>query len=129
MESLQIWVHQINLFGKLYFFHDAPHAVKNFKEGLMNNKIITVSEEFVKKYNFPANQVKASHLYHLCEVNEQLDYSLSMTPKLKLKMIERNSHFKKMKVGNTAGVISQEVGSAMKYYGLATEQSEFITTA
>lgn len=114
---------------KLYFFHDVPHAFKNLKEGILNNQVVYLPNNFVQKNNLTKNTVQASHLSDLCKVNDALDFSLSLAPKLKTKMIERKGHFNKMKVGNTTNVMSHAVGAALHFYGEETQSNDFIATA
>ena len=55
-------INPINNNRYLYFFQDVPHAFKNFKEGFLNNQIITIADEFVKKYYLPSNQANSKHI-------------------------------------------------------------------
>ena len=114
---------------KLYFFHDVTHAFKNLKEGLLNNKIVYLPVHAVKTNNWPTTVVKASHLSELCKVNENFNFSLSLTPNLKRKLVEGKGHFNKMKVGNTRHVISHAVRAALNFCGNETQNNDFINTA
>ncbi|XP_039304971.1 uncharacterized protein LOC105207055 isoform X3 [Solenopsis invicta] len=60
----------------LFFFHDSMHAFKNFKEGMLNHKFITIPDKYVKKYQLPTDTAQAEHFQEL--FHQQKDFLLSL---------------------------------------------------
>ena len=49
----------------LYFFHDPAHALKNFKEGMLNHNKIFISDDFIDYFKLPTNYACADHFNDL----------------------------------------------------------------
>lgn len=111
----------------LFFFHDSMHAFKNFKEGMLNHKFITIPDKYVKKYQLPTDTAQAEHFQEL--FHQQKDFLLSLCPKLREEYFDRARHFQKMRVKSACHVLSYEVSSALKFLASETSKSEYITTA
>ncbi|XP_018405222.1 PREDICTED: uncharacterized protein LOC108781667 [Cyphomyrmex costatus] len=62
---------------RLFFFHDPPHALKNFKQGLFNNNFITISKSFIEKYNLESDKVSVQHFLELISQQETLFFQTS----------------------------------------------------
>ena len=111
----------------LYFFHDTAHAFKNFKEGMLSNKVITIPEEFKIKYDLPSNEVNAAHLEELLQAQDHSE--LLLAPHLKEEYVSGKRHFRKMRVENTSRAVSHEVSSAIEYLADEISKPEYKTTA
>lgn len=111
----------------LYFFHDVCHGIKNFKEGMLNHKTVTIPENFVRKYNLPSNKANTQHFYEL--LNKQKDVHLLLAPKLKDDYLDRSKHFQKMRVPSANNVLSHEVSTALQFLSLECSKAEYKTTA
>lgn len=77
----------------LYFYSDVPHALKNVKTGFVNNKTITIPDNFVNRFALPTNLASCSHLNDVLTA-ENCDIKLA--PKLRSEYLSRNNHFQKM---------------------------------
>lgn len=111
--------HPVNQEQYLYFFHDASHAFKNLKEGLLNNDVIKISDEFVAANSLPSNTASSKHLQHVLLSQEDSDFKLA--PKLRSEYFDRNNHFQKMRVKSASHVLSKDVSATLEY--LAEEQN------
>ena len=110
----------------LYFFHDPAHGWKNLKEGALKHEVITIPDEFVKKYKLPTSKAEMQHFFDL--VNIQKDSELLLAPGLKEEMISGQGHFKKMRVENTSRVFSHDVSCALKFLAEDKNRPELKTT-
>ena len=72
--------HPLDNSRKLFFFVDAPHLLKNLRTGLVNNKIVILSQNFVEMYKLSSCVVKCSHIKEL--VAEQENVKFKLAPKL-----------------------------------------------
>lgn len=111
----------------LYFFHDVCHGLKNFKKRMLNHKIITIPDNFVKNYNLPSNKVNSQHFYEL--LDKQKDLHFLLTPKLKDDYLDRSKHFQKMRVPSASNVLSHEVSTALQFLSVECSKPEYKTTS
>ena len=95
----------------LFFFHDASHAFKNLKEGILNSSTVTIPDDYVQSYSLPTNVVCAQHLRELLNTEQDLD--LHLAPKLKVEYLDRSKHFTKMRVKSASHVLSHEVSTVL----------------
>lgn len=100
--------------------------MKNLKQALVSNEVITISDDVVIKYNLPSNKIE---LQHFCElINIQNESELFLTPKLKIDDIRCNN-FNKMKVNKAKHVFSNDVSSSFQLLADENNKPEYITTA
>lgn len=53
--------HPFDASRNLYIIGDPPHVFKNLKQSLINNEIIIIPNDIVRKYNLPTNEIKLQH--------------------------------------------------------------------
>lgn len=104
--------HPIEENRKLFFLADAPHLLKNLKNSLLSNKIISIPETFRNAHNIEFPVVKSKHLDELLELQKNLEFKL--TPKINVTDM-KNSTFAKMKVNKAKNILSRDVSSALYF--------------
>lgn len=109
----------------MYFFHDVCYSIKNFKEGILNHKRITIPESLKKKYNLPSNTANTQHFYEL--LDKQKDSHFLLTPKLKDNYLDRSKHFQKMRVPSARNVLRHEVNTALQFLSVECSKLEYKT--
>lgn len=110
----------------LYIIADVPHILKNLKQALLNNSVLTISNDVMEKYNLSSNKIELNHFKHLLDIQEKSD--LLLTPRLKRNDIECNNNFSKMRVSKATHIFSNDVSCSLEL--LADENNpEFATTA
>lgn len=119
-------VHPFDVNRYLYIIADPPHVFKNLKQALINNEIITISEDIVIKYNLPTNKVKLKHFNELISIQDNCE--LLLTPKLSTSDICTNN-FNKMKVNKARNVFSNDVSSSFELLADENKSPEYVTTA
>ena len=119
-------VHPSDPSRKLYFTPDVPHALKNFKQSLLNNEIIKLDSLTKRYYNLPSDTAHASHLHDLIELDETNE--LKLAPKLHKRFVT-DSHFQKMRVNNAVHVLNPQVATAIEYISNENPKDERLTTA
>lgn len=112
---------------KLFFFHDSPHALKNLKEGFLNNEFFTIPQSFVDRYALPSNKVCADHFSKL--ISEQESFLFKPAHKLQAELLEKKRHFLKMRVNNATNVMSHDVSSALQLLADEIDAPELKTTS
>lgn len=70
-------VHPVDKSRKLYFFHDACHAFKNLKEGMLNNQFCILPNFVMEKYYLQTNVVEVEHIKEICEIQKDSDLKLA----------------------------------------------------
>lgn len=120
-------IHPFDTSRYLYFFHDTAHAFKNFKEGMLSNKIITIPDKYVQKFKLPNNQANAYHFNDLIKMQDNNE--LLLAHKLKDEQVSGKRHFRKMRVANTSNVVSHEVGTAFEFVADEINKPQYKTTA
>lgn len=105
-------IHPCDPQRKLYFMPDVPHLFKNIKQGLFNNKYLTLSPDIVKQNNLPSNIVYCKHIEALAE--HQNDLELKLVRKINVEDFKPN-HFDKMKVSKSTNMLSTEVSASLEY--------------
>ena len=119
--------HPIDSNRYLFFFHDASHAFKNLKEGMMNNKDILIPQKYVTLYNLSNNVASSSHLHKLLEVQNDLD--LKLAPKLCDNYLNTKNHFQKMRVKSASHVLSHELRTSLKFLSEEQNKPEYESTS
>lgn len=119
--------HPLDSRRDLFFFHDSSHALKNFKEGMLNHDFITIPDKYVEKHNLPTNKAVSKHFQELLDA--QKDLPLSLAPKLREEYLDRGKHFQKMRVKSACNVLSHEVGTALKFLAEEHSKPEYQTTS
>lgn len=119
--------HPLNSTQHLYFFHDASHAYKNLKEGLLNNVIVTILDEYATFYNLPTNAASSEHLRKLLEAQKNLHFQ--MIPKLRDEYLDRRSHFQKLRVDSASDLLNHKVSTALAFLAEEEKISELKTNA
>lgn len=120
-------VHSYNETRHLYFFHDSSHALKNFKEGMLNHKYITIPKYYIEKYNLPTNTAHSAHFIELSDY--QKNVSLHLAPKLRPEYFDRSSHFIKMRVKSSFHVMSHAVSTSLQFLATEKLKPEYQTTS
>lgn len=59
------------------FLPDTPHLFKNIKSMLMNNKIIRLPDNIVKKFNLSSNEVLSHHIAEILTYQETHTFKLA----------------------------------------------------
>lgn len=118
--------HPLQLNESVYIFADVPHLFKNIKAMLINNKIITLPQQIVKKYNLPTNEILSSHLSEIIAHQESNEFKLA--PKLSEEDL-LPTHFSKMKVSTSTNVVNHSVSSALKFLSYVLNKPAYLTTA
>lgn len=116
--------HPLDNNRKLFFFADAPHLLKNLRSALVNNKIITLQQNFTEMYELSSCTVKCSHIEELVAEQENLIFKLA--PKLDKDTITL-TNFNKMRVNKATN--SRDVSSALKFIGEERNINEYKVTA
>lgn len=119
--------HPLDSTEHLYFFHDASHAFKNLKEGVLNNVSISIRDKYVKLYNLPTNAASAKHIEYLLEI--QKDSDLQLAPKLRDEYLNTKSHFQKMRVKSASHVLSHHVSTVLQFIAEEQGKPAFITSS
>lgn len=119
-------IHPFDANRYLYIIADPPHIFKNLKQALINNEVITISDDIVIKYNLPTNQIKLEHFSELISI--QNNPELLLTPRLTIDDICTNN-FNKMRVNKARNVFSHDVSSSFKLLADEKNKPEYITTA
>lgn len=60
----------------LYIIADPPHLLKNIKQALISNHIITIADNIVCKYNLPSNKIELRHFNELMSIQENCELLL-----------------------------------------------------
>lgn len=110
---------------KLFFFADAPHLLKNLRTALVNNKIITLSENFAEMNKLSSCIVKCSHIEELVAEQENI---FKLAPKLNRETITL-TNFNKMRVNKATTLYNRDVSSALQFIGEERHRSEYKVTA
>lgn len=111
---------------QLFFLADTPHLLKNLKNYLISNRIMTIPETFRIQNNLNFSIIKCNYLDELLEVQENIEFRL--TPKLKLDDINCGT-FSKMKVNKAKNVFSRDVSSALNFLAETNAKEEYTSTA
>ena len=71
---------------KIAMISDVPHILKNIRNGLLKNKVFTIDDKYVHKYNLKTNEVRLSTIQKVVDI--QKDMELKIAPHLKpLRMV------------------------------------------
>lgn len=111
---------------RLFFLADAPHLLKNLKNSLLSNKVITLPENFRTLYNLEFPTVECEHLNDLLQLQENVE--LKLTPKININDLNCNT-FGKMKVNKARNMFSSDVSSALKFLAKEKSKTEYMSTA
>jgi len=125
-EIVNYVTHPFDASRNLYIIGDLPHVFKNLKQALINNEVIIVPNNIVRKYNLPTNEIKLKHFNELISV--QNNSELLLAPRLSIDDICINN-FNKMKVNKARHVFSNDVSSSLQLLADENNKPEFITTA
>lgn len=118
--------HPIDPTKLFYLFSDAPHALKNITQSLLNNKIITLPEDYVLHHDLPSDLVQRDHLEILAQ--EQGKTLLKLAPKFKNSNLNPQG-FEKMRVPTSSNVMSKDVGAALNFLADNGQTENMKTTA
>ena len=109
------------------FFADCHHVGKNLRNHVFTKKVSYVSDDFVKKYELPTNEVRFEYIEELLKYDQENE--LKVSPHLKKVMLNLGN-FSKMKVGLAKKVISKQTKSSIEYLVLRNKMSaDALTTA
>lgn len=106
--------HPIDDKRKLFFSADGLHLIKNLKATLINNKVITLLDHFLKYNELSSGIVQFTHLEEL--VNEQENLLFKLASKINKNVIT-STNFNKRKVNKATNIISRDVSSALHFLG------------
>lgn len=120
-------IHPCDINRYLYIIADPPHLLKNLKQALISNKVITISENTVHKYKLPTNKIYLRHFDELLTIQENSE--LLLTPRFKVADIKCMNNFNKMRVNKAKNVFSYDVSSSLQLLAQERNNSEFYTTA
>ena len=112
---------------KIYVMPDPPHAFKNLRTSLINNKVMRISQEIQKKYNLKSNEIKLQHFETLIQKQKGLTFPLAH--KLNEDHISNKNKFAKMRVNRATNFFSSSVSAGMKLLGEESELADMKTTA
>lgn len=118
--------HPIDPTKLFYLFSDAPHALKNITQSLLNNKIIILPENYVLHHDLPSNLVQRDHLEILSE--EQGKTLLKLAPKFKNSNLNPQG-FEKIRVPTSSNVMSKDVSAALNFLSDNGQTENMKTTA
>lgn len=119
-------IHPFDSTRYLYIIPDPPHILKNLKQSLLSNGILTISDDIVLKYNLPSDKIELKHFNELINIQENSE--LLLTPKFKIDDIKCNN-FSKMKVNKAKNMFSHDVSSSFELLADNNNKPEFISTA
>ena len=99
---------------KIAMISDVPHILKNIRNGLLKNKVFTIDDKYVQKFNLKTNEVRFSTIQKVVDL--QKDMELKIAPHLKPHMVDRNmSSFSKMRVTPARAVLSRNTANAIRF--------------
>jgi len=119
-------IHPFDSTRNLYIIADPPHILKNLKQALLNNGILTISDDIVRKYNLPSNKIELEHFKELINIQENSE--LLLTPKFNMDDLKCNNYMK-MKVNKAKKMFDYDVGCTFEVLADENNKPEFITTA
>lgn len=110
----------------MYIIADVPHILKNLKQAILNNGILTISDDIITKYDLPSNEIKLSHFKNLLHIQEKSD--LLLTPRLKIGDFEYTNNCNKIRVNKATHVFSNDISSSLQLLTDEDNKPEFVTT-
>lgn len=105
--------HPCNNNDKLYIMPDSIHVFKNVACALTAGNTFYLNETLVTKYNLPQNEISITPIHEVYNL-DQID-TLKLCPHLKRNAIYP-SHFDKMNVASSVGVLNNNVAAAILYH-------------
>ena len=111
----------------MYITADPPHLLKNIKQALISNHIITIPDNIVCKYNLLSNKIELRHFNELMSIQENCE--LLLTPKLQRDDINSTNTFNKMKVGKATNFFSNDVSSSLQLLATCKNIPEYRSAA
>lgn len=118
--------HPMDETRRLYFYADVPHAFKNAKARFVNHNIVTIPDQFVKRYSLSSNIAKCKHLDDV--INEDKSIDLKLAPQLREEYLDSSNHFQKMRVKSARVVFNEQVSAALQYLSSNNSNDERLTT-
>jgi len=61
-------IHPFDSSRFLYVIADPPHILKNLKQALFNNKVITICNNTMIKYKLFSNKILSKHFFQLIDI-------------------------------------------------------------
>ena len=92
---------------------DPPHILKNQRNALFNNKVLTLGDKYVQEAELEHNEVKFEYIKKMVEFQED-NRQLFICPHLSRTDIDIG-RFTKMKVKHAKHVLSRETQSALEF--------------
>lgn len=106
---------------------DTPRVFKNMRLAITEGRTIVLSDEVVRRYRLPANNVSIEPIKTVYNIEKELE--LKVAPRLKKNVIQPN-HYEKMSVGLALALVNRDIAAAIKYYiGTNKLDSTAYTTA
>ena len=56
---------------------DVPHILKNIRNGLVNNKVYYIDDEYVKSHNLKTNEVRLETIQKLIDLQENMELKIA----------------------------------------------------
>ena len=97
----------------LYGFIDACHLLKSFRNGWITHKKITISDEFVQKFNLPTNVAHLDSVKKLVEFDK--DRELKIAPHLADENLFNLNTFEKMDVAKAKKILCKRTANGLHF--------------
>ena len=93
---------------------DVPHILKNIRNGLLNNKVFTIADKYVEKYDLATNEVRLSTIKKVSDLQKNCE--LKIAPHLKPHMLSpKMSSFERMRVNPARALLSRDTANAIRF--------------
>ncbi|KAK3930608.1 Transposable element P transposase [Frankliniella fusca] len=112
---------------KIAVMPDPIHLLKNIKNQLENSKVFILPEDVVKEHNLPTNKVTYEHIENLYHYEKGKELKIAF--RLKEWNVYCKSHFSKMNMGSTRGVMCHSTVTGLKHMGAVHADKSYYTTA
>jgi len=89
------------------------YLFKNIKQVIINNTVITISDNIIRENNLTSNIVDYKHIEEPCK--HQNGFELKLFHKLNIDDIQKSNPFDKMKVSKATSFINMDVAASLFY--------------